>query len=295
MAENDMHYNGTPDTEADQTDMDRRAENAENSFSGNQMTPMPDMNENDSARWYNPITPTFPTFPVQPAFPSWPSFPGTPSQAYSQVRFLNASTNGFTVNIFIDNMTYAQNSRFATISNYGPVADGFHTVTVRRATGMRSILLQQTFPFVSGQKVTMVLTDSASGDLEIIRIVDTGCRNLPANSGCFRFANMTYSGTRFDLMLANGATVFRNINFQSVSSYKQAAAGSYLFYVTNSNSYTFLRELPVIVVGVIAGSSGIRQPVISFSANIAAGRNYTAYIIGNNWSNSNLQVLTVED
>lgn len=234
-----------------------------------------------------------PSFPTLPGFPNLPNFPITP-QSFGQVRFLNASTNTFTVNISIDNTVYAPNSRFGTISNYDQIADGFHTVTVRRASGLRSSLLQQSFPFAAGQKVTMVLTDSSSGGLEMIRVIDTGCSNLPANSGCYRFANMSYSGSRFDLLYGS-ETVFRNVEYQRVSSYKQAVAGSYPFTVASSNAFNAIRELPIIVIGAIGTSLASRTPVLNFNASIFAGRNYTSYLIGNTWSGSRLQVMTVSD
>lgn len=233
-------------------------------------------------------------FPWFAALPTCPSCGNITPQYYGQVRFLNASTNGITVNISIDGTMYALNSRFATLSNYDWISDGFHTITVQRAGGLRSTLLQQTFPFTAGQKVTMVLTDSAEGGLELIRVIDTGCRNLPSTSGCFRFANMTYSGSTVDLLLS-GQTVFRNIRYQSVSSYKQALAGSYLFTAVTASSYTFIRELPIIVIGAIATSMNNRETLLTFNANIRAGRNYTAYLIGNTWSSTNIQVIIAED
>ena len=140
----------------------------------------------------------------------------------------------------------------------------------------------------------MVLTDSASGGLEMIRVIDTGCSNLPAGSGCYRFANMSYSGSRFDLLYGN-ETIFRNVGYQRVSSYKQAVAGTYPFTVANSNAFNAIRELPIIVIGAIGTSIASRTPVINFTASISPGRNYTSYLIGNTWSSNNLQVLTVSD
>ncbi len=230
-----------------------------------------------------------------PICPSAPNCPPISSRQFGQVRFLNASTNNFAVNISIDSTSYAMNSRFGSVTGYDWISDGFHTVTVRRASGMRSILLQQTFPFVANEKVTMVLTDSASGGLEMIRVVDTGCTNLPAGSGCYRFANMSYNGSTFDLLLNGGEVVFRGVGFQNVTTYKQAVAGSYQFNVVESNNFTFIRELPIIVIGAVATGTSIRQPQVSFSVNISAGRNYTSYVIGNTWSSGGLRVLTVED
>lgn len=324
MAENDAHYNKTLDEiDPQSTDDSSPGEYAES-------TSLPEAGEaamvyaeaantNDEGRSNMPVI-SFPPpgnngfactgngtcpggnssdsmstwWPAFPTFPSMPSLPSMSPQAFGQVRFLNASTNAFTVNISIDNTIYALNSRFGTISNYDRVTDGFHTVTVRRSSGMRSILLQQSFPFAAGQRVTMVLTDSASGGLEMIRVIDTGCSNLPAGSGCYRFANMSYSGSRFDLLYGN-ETIFRNVGYQRVSSYKQAVAGTYPFTVANSNAFNAIRELPIIVIGAIGTSIASRTPVINFTASISPGRNYTSYLIGNTWSSNNLQVLTVSD
>lgn len=244
-------------------------------------------NNNNGNGWntgFFPITPTNPT--ISPRY-------------YGQVRFLNASTNSFAVNITIDGTAYAINSRFGTISNYDWISDGFHTITIRRVSGMRSVLLRQNFPFTAGKKVTMVLVDSASGGLEMVQISDTGCNTRAYNTGCYRFANMTFSGSRYDLMLYGGETVFRNVAFQTVTPYKQAMAGTYQFYVTNSNSYSFLREIPIIVIGVngsgtITGNN-MAEPLLSAQIEIAAGQNYTSYLIGNTWSDMGLRLLTVED
>ena len=215
------------------------------------------------------------------------------------MRFLNASTNSFAVNISIDGTAYAINSRFGTISNYDWISDGFHTVTVRRASGMRSVLLRQNFPFTASKKVTMVLVDSASGGLEMVQISDTGCNTRAYNTGCYRFANMTYSGSRYDLLLYGGETIFRNVAFQTVTPYKQAMAGTYQFYVTSSGNYSFLREIPIIVIG-FGGSGTITgnnqaEALLSAQIEITAGQNYTSYLIGNTWSDIGLRLLTVED
>ncbi len=227
--------------------------------------------------------------------PVFPNMPNGSMGNYGQVRFLNASTNNFPVNISINNTLYSVNSQFGCATNYDWVIDGFHTVTIRRATGLRNILLQQTFPFVANQKATMVLTDSPSGGLEMIRISDTGCTNLPSSSGCYRFSNMAYGGSSFDLLLYGGETVFRNVKFQTTTPYKQAIAGTYQFYVTNSNTYTFINELPIIVIGAVATNVNMRDTLVSFSAKINPGRNYTSYIIGNTWSQNNLHIITLED
>lgn len=230
------------------------------------------------------------------SFPIFPSCPGcNVSQANAQVRFLNASTNNFPVYISIDNTNYVSNSRFGTVSNYDRISDGFHTVTVRRASGLRSILLQQTFPFTGGQKYTMVLADAPTGGLSMTQVSNDGCSNMNYNTGCYRAANFSYSGSSYDVMLYSHDAVFRNVTFREVTSYKQAMAGTYQFYVTNSNTFSVIRELPMIVIGAVTGTNFNNEPLVSFQTNITAGNRYTSYLIGNNWSDIGFRVLTVED
>ncbi len=244
-------------------------------------------------------TPVFPGGAVIGGITWIPSYPGCsaclPPQSFGQVRFLNASATGIHVNISIDGTAYVSHAAFGTISDYDWVADGFHTVTVRRATGLRTVLLQQTFPFTAGQKVTLVLTDSVSGGLQFVRVIDTGCSTLPVGSGCYRFANMSYSGSSFDLIMQSRTPVFRGVGYQAVTTYKQAVAGIYEFTVTNARSLAMEQELPVIMIGASDAAAGMREPVLSFLAGIEAGGSFTSYLIGNTWSNAHLHVLTVQD
>ncbi len=241
-------------------------------------------------------SPTVITFPVFPSCPGCSSctncnFP----QNNAQVRFLNASANTFPVNVSIDNTNYAVNARFGTISGYGQLADGFHTVTVRRASGLQTVLLQQTFPFTGGQKYTLVLVDTASGGLAMSQVSDSGCSNMNYNTGCYRVANMSYSGSGYDVMLYSHDAVFRNVDFREVTIYKQAMAGSYQFYITNAGTFSVIRELPMIVIGAVSAGSLTGEPLVSYQLNISAGARYTSYLIGNNWSDMGFRALTVTD
>lgn len=233
--------------------------------------------------------------PSCPTLPIYPTIPSVPSYQYGQVRFINASTNTFPVNFSIDGTTYVPNSQFGNVSAYQPVSDGFHTVSINRTTGLQALLLQQTFPFTSNQKVTMVLTDAKEGGLELIQVSDVGCTNLPSGYGCYRVANMSYSGSSFDVQMYNGDTVFRNVSFTQVTSYKRALAGNYTFYLSNATFYQAIRELPIIILGAITGANPMPNPLASGNVTIQAGQNTTTYIIGNTWSAYSLRMLTVND
>lgn len=233
---------------------------------------------------------------ILPSFPSFPSFcPSCPSTSYGQVRFLNASTNNFSINITVDSTTYASDISFGTITGYSAISDGFHTITVRRSTGLRAMLVQQTFPFSANERYTMVLVDSAQGGVNLIQVPSTSCNNINSNTGCYRVANMAYSGSNFDVMLYSHDAVFRNVGFEDVTAYKQAAAGSYQFYITNAANFTVIRELPALVIGAVVTGTFTSEPLVSYQVDISGRSKYTSYLMGNTWSGSNFRVLTVED
>lgn len=237
---------------------------------------------------------TWPVFPVFP-FPT----PSRPSVTYnSQVRFLNASTNGMNLDVFIDGKNVFSGSTFATVSVYITVSDGFHIITVRRTNG--PILYQQTLAFVSGEKVTMVILDHASG-VTLSKVSDMGCTNIPSGYGCLRVANMSYSGSSYDVRLFNNQVVFAGVGYKEVTSFKQASSGNYTFFVTGSQvNITTFNELPMLIFAAIIGSTcpntgcAINNPVLTFNVNVQPGKAYTSYIIGNPWSNM-YQVFTLED
>ncbi len=257
------------------------------------------------------IWPVFPWFPTCPSCGGCVSCGGSgsnsgsgsgsgsgnsgSSSALGQVRFLNASTTNTSVSVTFDNTIYATNIGFGTISAYRPIADGFHTVSVRRTTGLQALVVQQSLPFSAGQKYTLVLADSAAGGVNLVQVDDTGCSNLSYNTGCYRVANMAYSGSSFDVFLYSHDAVFKNVGFQDVTPYKQAIAGSYQFYITNSTNFSIIRELPILIIGASNNASLSGDPLVSYSVDIAAGRNYTSYLIGSSWSDLNFRVLTVED
>lgn len=241
------------------------------------------------------VPPVRPLPPNRPA-PQPPIFPNLPggNQDFSETRFLVAATNNFPISLAIDSSVYDTSARFGTSTGYNFLSDGFHTVTVRRANDLRAILFQRSFPFRAGQRSTLVVVDSGQGGMDVIQVSDTGCRNLPAGNGCYRVANMTFEGSAYNVLLQNSGIVFRNITYTSVTPFKQAVRGSYLFNITNVSCCNGFRELPIIAIGVLGSGFTISNPILTVPVEIQAGRNYTTYLIGNNWSNFSLRAITLE-
>ena len=245
-----------------------------------------------------PSTPTFPT-PTLPTpslpSPDYPMFPNVPGvSSFSETRFLVAAANSFPVRLSVDSSVYDTNARFGTVTGRGFVSDGFHTVTVRRADDLRAILFQKNFPFRAGEKTTLIVIDSGQGGMDVTQVSDTGCRSLPAGSGCYRVANMSYDGSVYNVTLPGGGVIFRGVAYNTVTSFKQAMCGSYLFDITGAACCASPREISVIA-SAAAGSGAVSpNPLLSVSVEIQSGKSYTTYLIGNSWSEYSLRAVTLE-
>lgn len=237
-----------------------------------------------------PSTPSVPS--PSPGFPIFPNLPGT--STFSETRFLVAAANSFPLRLSVDSSVYDTAARFGTVTGHGFVADGFHTVTVRRANDLRAILFQKSFPFRAGEKTTLAVIDSGQGGMDVIQISDCGCRTFPSGAGCYRVANMTFEGSSYNVQLQSGQTIFRRISYGSVTSFKQAMQGSYRFDVTSTSCCGGFLELPVIAIGILGSGSSASSPLLSVPVDIQAGKSYTTYLIGNNWSDFSLRAVTLE-
>lgn len=240
---------------------------------------------------------TLHTYEAGPQSQAFPGFnrPVPPIFRMVQVRFLNASTNPFSVDVLVDGNVYLRGSSFGSVSQYSPISDGFHTVTVRRSSNIRTTVFQGVFPFVSGQKTTLSIADSPSGAITVFQLSDTGCFSCPNRCGCYRVANMTFPGSSFDIQTPTGDRVFRNISFGQASPYRQTSAGFYRFFVTEPSGFQPVRELPILLQTFLTGSFTPPSSLASISVRVEAGKTYTTYLIGNTWSAFRLQALTVED
>ena len=225
---------------------------------------------------------------------NWTSYPED-SFTYGEVRFLIAASTPFPLTISIDNTVYAQNARFGTIGAYNFVPDGFHNVTITRGSGPRTVLFEKMFPFRAGEKSTMVILDSETTGLGISQLSDTPCNNLTADYGCYRVANMSFVGSFYDILLQTGETVFHDVSYNTVTPYKQAQEGSWIFQVAGLSCSDTYREIPVISSGIYRSSCTWSSPVLTIPTEIAAGKSYTTYLIGNHWSDYSLRAVTVED
>lgn len=215
--------------------------------------------------------------------------------SFGEVRFLMAASAPHPLTVSIDGMIYGNNASFGTIGEYFPISDGFHQISIYYTSGPRILLLEKVLPFRGGEQATVVIADSEASGIDLIPVSDTACRNPSSGYGCLRTANMSFSGSVFDLLLKTGEPVFRDIPYTAVAPYKQAEEGDWSFQVSSLTCSDTYREIPAISLKSSFSSCLWIAPVLDFQVSIKAGKSYTAYLIGDPWAGRPLQALITED
>ena len=181
-----------------------------------------------------------------------PSLPQT--TYYGQVRFLNASTNGINLG-----RIYRRKGVLLRLH----LCHRIHLPKcIRRlpygydSPFQRPDLLSADHgPSSPVKRVTLVILDSASG-VTLAKVSDMGCTNIPSGYGCLRVANMSYSGSSYDVRTFQNQIAFGGVGYKEVTSYKQAAAGNHTFFVTGAQlSVSSFNELPIIILSAVIGGT----------------------------------------
>lgn len=215
-----------------------------------------------------PIAPGFPNSiitvlprPILPCF-----FCNT--NTFGNVRFLNAATGYNPFRIAINNQTVVNNLEYAEISDYGRVSSGYQTVTVSGQNGY--IYISKQIQINTGTKTTIAIVNTASG-LDLVPIADTAC-NTPPNFSCLRACNLSYNSGPLNLLLSNGYSIFRNIQFMEVTSFSRLLPGNYQFFVARNG-----------------------RVLVSSDIDVRSNSIYTVFMF--NWNNSPdaIRTMVVED
>lgn len=252
--------------------------------------------ESSGANQERPIMSQMP-LPVMPIYPGNVTAP----EGYAVVRFLHAAVNYGPVNISIGSKSYATNVAYGSVSGYNRVGDGFKVVTITSARSPRGILFRKTIPFIAGTRVTLAIVNAANG-MELLQISDEGCHLHRRNIGCFRVANLSYNSAPIDVVTGSDLVVFSEVAFKEVTAWKQARQGNYQFFVIETPRRFRAMPLDLELLEPRQENenfylSGYQDTayLLSFYVQIQPGRQYTAYLIGNDGFTPALQVLLIEN
>lgn len=215
---------------------------------------------------------------------------------HAMVRILNAAAGYDPVFVIVGNKTIATNLAYGKISQYERVQDGFRTVIVYSSVAPRTPLLTTVLPFISGQRMTLAVVNTARG-LQIVPMLDNACDEQMYDRACFRVANLTFDDGPFDVSLSDGTVVFTDINVKEVTPWKQAIAGDYEFYVSitpvsdQADQQSRVPFNPNIPQNNPNGS----QYLFSFYQTIVPDTIYTACIVGGYYAEEPIQVIIIEN
>jgi Domain of unknown function (DUF4397) len=177
----------------------------------------------------------------------------------TQVRLMNAMNGQSSLDLLVNNSTVASGIGYGAASGYASASSGSQAVQVKQGS---NTLLNLTLTLSGGNNNTIlatlsgatVFTDNkstpSSGDIEIRAI------NASSTLGT---ADVYIVAPNTDISTVNPTAT---LTFQTASSYKTLAAGTYQIEFTQSGS-----KIPIINSGSLSFSAGQIRTVVSLDGN----------------------------
>lgn len=203
-------------------------------------------------------------------------FPGQFFPREASVRFLNAAYGYPAFNITVEKTRRARKLGYSSLSDYERVYSGYRTVTVMGADGY--VYIQKSLPF-QASSVTTVAVVNRPGGLDLLQISDQCCKPTGPYSN-LRVSNLAYSSKPMDMLLADGRTVFADINFKETTSYKRIRPGAYefLFADTRQEPMPYYMDIETLDSDFLG-----QYPVPNMEAflylDVKREKNYTIFLL----------------
>lgn len=190
-------------------------------------------------------------------------------QPYSYLRFLNAVPGSQPVDIYANNSLVASSLAYKGFTEYLQVFAGLYNINVFAAGTTGPSLLDTTIeiPVRSINTAALAGTPSAMG----IRTFYETVVQIPPGRLYLRFANLVPGSPAMDLLLSNGTELFNGVAFGMATNYIPLPAGTYIFYIRQSDTD--------------------RSLLYVLNIQLNEGRFYTIYTVGSMDGSVPLQVL----
>lgn len=248
--------------------------------------------------------PSYPVTPLPPIVgsPGVVVLPSIINPRYCTVRFMNAASGYDPLRITVSPRVVANGLNFGALTDYMRVADGFRLVTITSTYSPNRILYQQTIPFRAGELSTMAVVRGNSG-LDLVRISDMPCNNIPRNRSCIRAVNLAYQAPPLDVFLSDGRLVFSDVRYKEATDFKQAMPRDYSFYIAQTpfiplpsfQDIETIEDTPMVAPDFTMQGSGVVNPIVYFYVDAKPGAMYSIYILGTWYNSPNLRIRIVED
>lgn len=163
-------------------------------------------------------------------------------QPSSYIRFMNAVPGSQPVDIYANSSLIARNLPYKGFTEYMQVFPGIYNMTVFAAGTTGPVLLDAAVEIPVRSINTVALTGIPPA-LSIRPFFETVVQ-VPQGRLYLRFANLVPDSPEMDLALSNGTELFNNVSFGMVTNYLSVPAGTYIFYVKQSNTDNTLLYVP---------------------------------------------------
>ncbi|HTR59326.1 MAG TPA: DUF4397 domain-containing protein [Casimicrobiaceae bacterium] len=180
----------------------------------------------------------------------------------AEFKFVNASSVGAPLNVFVDGILTLANVSYAGVSSYQKTTAAEHSVSVQSSATPGAILLSLVTNFASASDSSIVVS-GAAGSLQGLVLADN---NMAAgfNRARIRFVNASPDLAAMDVY-ANFAKLFTGVTSISSTPYTELVADS-----LGNTSYEFDFNL-----------AGTTNRVLQIpSTAIISGKTYSVYVVG---------------
>ncbi|RKI71109.1 DUF4397 domain-containing protein [bacterium 1xD42-67] len=215
-----------------------------------------------------------------------------PQSGTARTRFLNAAYGYPSFRISIGGRQFTNWLDYASVTGYGRVRTGYHTVTVMGRNGR--IYLQKTMPFHTNGLTTMAIIRTAGG-LDLLQIPDSCC---PPSNGwsSFRVVHLAYNSGPLDVLMSDGRVVYGDLRYKEAAAFRRIMPGIYRFFYADTD----LTPMPggLDIEGLDPAWLDIYPPHETFGSlylNVSSGEIYTIYLLQSGSGRDQIQNLILVD
>lgn len=194
-------------------------------------------------------------------------------QQFSYLRLLHASPGTQPVDVYANNSLIASGLMYKGFTEYLQILPGSYNIKLFPAGATGPTLLDTNIE-IPAQSINTAAVIGISPNIGIRTYFETVVQ-IPAGRLYLRFINLVPDSPEMDLVLSDGTRLFENVSYGMGTNYASIAAGTYIFYLQQSNTDRSLLYVPNI--------------------RLAAGRFYTIYAVGQISGATPLQVLVPLD
>jgi len=191
------------------------------------------------------------------------------SHTNSYIRILHASPNAAAVDVYLNNIPLERNITYKEFTKYYPLAGGLYNIKLYPAGNTTNPIINTNVNIPPRTIFTIAATGMLE-DLGLTLVPEPPVQKLPAET-LVRFVHLSPNAPHVDLTLANGTTLFGDVEYTEITDYIRVRPGIYTLQLKQTGTDSIVLTVP--------------------NTNLRPGNIYTVYAVGLANGNPPLQVL----